>query len=106
MLQRSFTVLAVEAHLLKEPLISSILNSNLYAADSVCVRTLYSPRLREFLPRVTKDDVMRVIFSSISSSLGVLQCGAVLGCGPVFLTEELLNLVATENLGFIGIAHL
>lgn len=57
--------------------------------------------LRTFVPWVTKDDVIRVLFSSISGSLGVLQRGAVSGFSSVFLTEELLNLVATVNLDFI-----
>lgn len=50
---------------------------------------------------LTKDDVIRVLFRSISSSLGVLQCGAVSGLDSVFLTEELLNLVASVNLDLI-----
>lgn len=59
-----------------------------------------------FSPWVKKDNVIRVLFSSISSSLGALQCGAVSGFGSVFLTEGLLNLVATVNLDFILVAHL
>lgn len=69
----------------------------------ISVRTSHTSRLRTlFSPHwVTKDDVIRVLFSSISSSMGVLQLGAISGFGSVFLSEELLNLVTNVNLDFI-----